>query len=276
MRNKIIQSLIFVAVLAAACGIAARIFFPASPKRELKLYGNVDVRLVDIGFRVSGKIENLFSEEGDLVKEGALLCTLEKNPYDSRLEEALANVEAIQLNLSNAEKQLKRREELVGIGGVSVENLENAEFSRDQLMANLSQAEATLAVRMDELSYTESYAPNTGIILTRIREPGSVINAGDPVYTLSLTSPVWIRAFVDEVNLGDIEFGMQVQVQTDIQRGKTYKGTIGFISPVAEFTPKTVQSEELRTDLVYRLRVYVENPDADLKQGMPVTVIVKK
>lgn len=276
MRSKIIQLLVFIGVLAASCGIAMRIFFPSAEEKILKLYGNVDVRLVDIAFRVPGKIQNLFFEEGDLVKEGALLCTLEKDPYDSRLEEALANAEAIRVNLDSAEKQLVRREDLIGIGGVSVENLENAGFSRDQLIANLSQAEAALAVRMDELSYTESYAPSTGIILSRIREEGSVVAAGEPVYTLSLSSPIWIRAFVDEVNLGDIEFGMKALIQTDIHKGKTYKGTVGFISPVAEFTPKTVQTEELRTDLVYRLRIYVENPDGDLKQGMPVTVIIKQ
>jgi HlyD family secretion protein len=68
---------------------------------------------------------------------------------------------------------------------------------------------------------------------------------------------------------------MDAEVFTDIKRGRTYSGKIGFISPVAEFTPKTVQTTELRTDLVYRLRIYVDNPDRELVQGMPVTVKLK-
>lgn len=97
----------------------------------------------------------------------------------------------------------------------------------------------------------------------------------NPVYTLSVLSPIWIRAYINEPNLGRIAFGMEAQVYTDTKSGKVYKGKIGFISPVAEFTPKTVQTTDLRTDLVYRLRIYVEDPDHLLKQGMPVTVKLK-
>lgn len=276
MRNRAITALVFIAVLSMTVGICMRVFFPKEESDDLILYGNVDVRLVDIAFRVAGKVDQLFFEEGDLIKQGSLLCTLEKNPYDSQVEEAIANIESIQANLDNADRLLQRRRELVSIGGVSQEDLDNAESSRDQLAANLVQAEATLAVRMDELSYTEVYAPTDGVILTRIREPGSVVQSGDPVYTLSVASPVWVRAFVDEPNLGYVDFGMVATITTDLKQGKTYKGKVGFISPLAEFTPKTVQSAELRTDLVYRLRIYVDNPDEELKQGMPVTVRLKK
>jgi HlyD family secretion protein len=113
------------------------------------------------------------------------------------------------------------------------------------------------------------------MILTRIREPGSVINAGEPVYTLSIDSPVWVRTYVSEPNLGKIYPGMQAEVYTDTKTNPTYYGHIGFISPVAEFTPKTVETTELRSDLVYRLRVIVDNPDRGLRQGMPVTIRLK-
>ena len=82
----------------------------------------------------------------------------------------------------------------------------------------------------------------------------------------------WLAAFVSERDLGRIYPGMPAEVHTDTPGGKIYKGQIGFISPVAEFTPKTVETTQLRTDLVYRLRIIVENPDRFLKQGMPVTV----
>ena len=95
--------------------------------------------------------------------------------------------------------------------------------------------------------------------------------AGETVFTLTLASPVWDRTYVNERDLGRIRPGLPAEVRTDSAPGKVYRAFIGFISPTAEFTPKIVETRELRTDLVYRLRVVVENPDGGLRQGMPVT-----
>jgi HlyD family secretion protein len=264
-------------VLAVICiGVIIFLFRVKKSAGELILYGNVDVRLVDIGFRIAGRVDQIFFEEGDWVEEGSLMAILDKSPYDSQVDQAQANVEAIQVIFGNAERLLKRREELIGIGGVSQEDLENAQTNRDQLWADLLQAKASLQASLDNLCYTEVFAPTDGFILTRVREPGTVVNPAEPVYTLSVASPVWIRAYVDEPNLGDIYYGMPAEITTDLKHGQMYTGQIGFISPMAEFTPKTVQSTELRTDLVYRLRIYADNPDNHLKQGMPVTVKLKK
>lgn len=238
----------------------------------LTLYGNVDVRQVNIGFRVPGQVKQLFFEEGDCVKKGSLMAVLDLTPYNSQVQEAEARVKAAKVDLSNAELLLKRREALIGVGGVSEENLEDRQTNYDRLVANLLSAEAALAVSRDQLSYTHAYAPNDGVVLTRIREPGTTLNPTDPVYTLSLSTPIWVRAYVSEPDLGKVQYGMQAKVTTDTPGAPSYIGRVGFISPVAEFTPKTVQTTELRTDLVYRLRIYIDQPDALLKQGMPVTV----
>jgi HlyD family secretion protein len=267
LKLSILLNIIIVVV------ILAFIFMrPAKKPDHLTLYGNVDVRLVDIGFRVPGRVNQLFFEEGDVVKTGQLLAVLDQTPYNSQVEEAAANVEAILVNVKNSEILLRRRKELIGVGGVSQEDLDNTQANFEQLAANLMQAEAALEVQKDNLAYTEARAPTDGIILTRIREPGTVVNASNPVCTVSVKSPVWIRAFVEEPDLGDIYYGMPAEIYTDTKDGPVYKGTVGFISPMAEFTPKTVQTTALRTDLVYRLRIYADNPDWRLKQGMPVTV----
>lgn len=270
VKKNIFIAIIFIILTGVIIALIDFAYRDRENQGEITLYGNVDVRQVDIGFRVSGQVTQLMFEEGDQVPQGTLMCTLDHTPYDSKLKEALAAAEAVQANLDNAEILLRRRQELIGSGAVSQEDLDNALARRDELVANLLLVEAAIQVAKDNLSYTQAYAPTDGIILTRIREPGTVVNPADPVYTLSVSSPVWIRAFVDEPNLGRVSYGMTAEVLTDT--GRRYTGKIGFISPVAEFTPKTVETAKLRTDLVYRLRVYVDNPDHMLVQGMPVTV----
>lgn len=274
MKKRALLILIFLLLIAIIVILISFIFRKDHDDSKIILYGNVDVRQVDIGFRVSGQVDKLFFEEGDEIRKGTLLCTLDKTPYDSKLQEAIANARAVEANLKLAQILLGRRLDLLPVGGVSQEDVDDAEAKRDQLFASLEQSYAAISVAQDNLAYTESYAPNDGIILTRVREPGTVINPTDPIYTLSLTDPVWVRAFVSEPNLGKIYYGMPATVYTD--SGGEYDGKIGFISPVAEFTPKTVETVQLRTDLVYRLRVYVDNPDHGLLQGMPVTVHLKK
>ena len=275
MRRRFI---IAIGIILLAILIIGSITFGSRSRahsRELTLYGNVDVRQVDIGFRVAGQVTQLVFEEGDQVQTGDLMTVLDKTPYDNEVNQAAANLDAVAATLDNAEKLLKRRLELIGIGGVSQEDLDQALSNRDQLRANFLQGEAALSIAMDNLSYTEAFAPTDGVILTRIREPGTVVNPADPVYTLSVTSPVWVRAYVDEPHLGQVYYGMPCEIYTDIEDGIVYTGKVGFISPVSEFTPKTVETTQLRTDLVYRLRIYADNPDRGLVQGMPVTVKLK-
>jgi HlyD family secretion protein len=265
-------------VIAIVAIVAIAEYFILKEKKdasELVLFGNVDVRLVDISFRVAGKVAQLFFEEGDCIKKGDLLAKLDNTPYDALLEQSRAAENSVAANLKNAEILWKRREDLIGVGGVSQEDLDNATANYRELYANWMQAKAAVQVQEDNMAYTEVFAPTDGVILTRIREPGTVVNPSDPVYTLSVASPVWIRAFVAEPDLGKIYYGMPAEIYTDTKNAPVYKGQVGFISPIAEFTPKTVETLQIRTDLVYRLRIYADNPDWHLKQGMPVTVKLK-
>lgn len=271
MRKIVILILIAIAALA----IAFYAFYHFSKSKQgdtITLFGNVDIRQVDLGFRVPGRVDFLHFEEGDPVTPGKLMATLDKQPYLDQVREANANVESIKASLKNAVRILQRRQELITDGSVSQEDLDNAIANEEVLRANLKQAEAALAIALTNLKFTEVFAPTEGTILTRIREPGTVVNPAEPVYTLSVNSPVWVRAFVPEPELGLVYPGMVAEIHTDTAGGKVYTGQVGFISPVAEFTPKSVETTQLRTDLVYRLRIYADNPDRNLRQGMPVTV----
>lgn len=274
MRRLIIVSILVVIVVVLI--VLGFLFYgrhQGSPDL-LVLYGNVDVRQVDLGFRVSGRITSMPWQEGDWVEAGTLMAELDKQPYADQVAQAQANVESLKPSLLYAEQVLRRRRALLGLGdgSVSTEEYEQALSSRQGLAASLEAATAALGIAQTNLHDTEVYAPADGMILTRIREPGTVVRAADPVYTLSLVSPIWVRAFISEPQLGLIYPGMEAEVRTDTPGGRVYPGHVGFISPVAEFTPKTVETADLRTHLVYRLRIIADNPDQGLRQGMPVTV----
>ena len=139
-------------------------------------------------------------------------------------------------------------------------------------MVDLVREAVDCVIRAGDLQDSTLVAPSDGTLLTRAVEPGTVLNEGGTVFTVSLTRPVWVRAYVDERNLDQAQPGRKVLLYTDGRPDKPYHGQIGFVSPTAEFTPKTVETPDLRTDLVYRLRIVVTDADDALRQGMPVTV----
>jgi len=319
MKRRIILLLVLLVLAAASYG------YPRTQNNnELTLFGNVDVRQVDLSFKVGGRILTLGVDEGDRVTTGQSIATLDKRYFEddlriararqaaqaanlaklehgSRPEEiaqARANVDLATSTLDNDRVTLARQKEMLTTAVSSRQNFDNANAAYQQSLArqayavqalrlaelgpraeDIEAARAQLALETATVSVSERaladadlVAPSNGIILTRVREPGAIVSPGETVFTLTLDAPVWVRAFVGEPDLGKIRPGMAADVTTDTKGGKVYRGHVGFISPVAEFTPKSVETRELRTDLVYRLRIIVDAPDQGLRQGMPVTV----
>ena len=133
---------------------------------------------------------------------------------------------------------------------------------------------AELGLVRKRLGDTRLRAPRDGIVRERILEPGDITSPERPVFVLALIDPVWVRAYAPETVLGKLAPGMRAHVSTDSYPDKTYNGWVGFISPTAEFTPKNVETPELRTRLVYQVRVYVCNSENELRLGMPATVTI--
>ena len=248
------------------------------PKTNIiKTYGNVEIRQVDLSFQVSGKIEKMLKEEGDKVEKGELLATIDSKDYKANLDKAQADVE-IALALKNeAEDKFNRQAPLTTDNTLSKQDYDTLLNTKDKAKADYNKAIASKEYAQNQLDYTKIYAPDNGIITVRVEEPGATVNKGQIVYTMTKTTPVWIRAYVNETNLGNIKYGQKTKIYTDsinpdTGEKRSYEGYIGYISPVAEFTPKTVQTTDLRTDLVYRIRVYIDNVDDYLRQGMPTTI----
>ncbi|MBP3923982.1 efflux RND transporter periplasmic adaptor subunit [bacterium] len=262
--------------------IGTAVFFLTRKKEnpnQLTLYGNIEIRQVDLSFQVSGIIEKMLKEEGDSVKKGELLAILDARDYKSNLEKATAEVEKTLALKNDSLEKFNRNAPLVEDDTISKQEYDTLKNTRDKSLADYNASVAAKNYAQNQLDYTKIYAPDDGIVMVRVQEPGATVNKGQIVYSISKNKPVWVRAYVNETDLGNIKYGQEVEVNTDTidpQTGKTrtYKGQIGYISPVAEFTPKTVQSTDLRTDLVYRIRVYINDIDEYLRQGMPVTINV--
>jgi len=150
---------------------------------------------------------------------------------------------------------------------------EAAEGSRKEdiaiARANLAEANADLGLARIDESYTTLRAPASGVIAVRQAELGEVVEPGSPVVTLDDLDHVWLRAYIAESDLGRIHWGQDATITTDTYPGKQYHGRISFISPDAEFTPKSVQTYQERVTLVYRIKIDIANPDHELKPGMP-------
>ncbi len=135
--------------------------------------------------------------------------------------------------------------------------------------ARLEQAKALLAASETRLDYTLVVSPIKGVVLSKNVEPGEYVAPGTPVVTVADLEHIWLRAYIDEPDLGRVKLGQKVRVRTDTYPGKIYEGKISFISSQAEFTPKNVQTEKERVKLVYRVKIDVANPQMELKPGMP-------
>jgi membrane fusion protein YbhG len=271
--------------------------------------GRVESVLVEEGEEV-GKGQLLATLESETYKAeveaataqaAAARAALNRLLAGSRPEEirqARANMQAIAADLEDARATLARSEKLAPDNVVAkqkldqdrarVKGLEARLRAAGQLLslavqgprkediaearAQLQAKEAALALALQHLEYTKLFAKDRGVINTRVVEPGAVVLAQAPVLTMALLRPVWVRTYVSEANLGRIRPGMKAQVFTDSFPKRPFAATVGYISPVAEFTPKSVETPELRTSLVYRMRVNVDNPEKVLRQGMPVTI----
>ncbi|MDN5106495.1 efflux RND transporter periplasmic adaptor subunit [Aliarcobacter butzleri] len=212
------------------------------------------------------------------------------------LEAKAAMEEAIE-NLNKIKDTYNRQANLFKTKSTSEENFTISQLNYKQALATLDKAKALYELRKngyrnEDIKIQESNlksleiqaekikidlndsvikAPVNGVILTRFKEIGAITNAGESILEIAKTDEFWVRAYIDEKNLGNIRPGLKMSIQTD-SRSENYEGVIGFISPVAEFTPKNIETQELRADLVYSFRVIVKNPDDKIRQGMPVTL----
>ena len=323
MRRFLIVAAVL--AIAGAAGFWLYTHRDAAPT-ELTLYGNVDLRQVDLAFNGSERIAAVDAREGERVHKGDVLARLDTRRLEPQvaqaeaqvaaqravvermrngsrpeeIEQARANLEQVKADAANASVQYQRKTDLLARNAGTQMDFDNAKAALDMAEArvklnrsaldltlagprkeDIAQAEAQLRGNEAQLSYLRQQladaqlaAPVDGVVRSRLMEPGEMASPQRPVFSLALTDPKWVRAYVSEIDLGKVHPGTKAIVAVDSFPDRGFDGWIGFISPVAEFTPKDVQTPELRSSLVYEVRVFVNDPSDDLRLGMPATVHV--
>jgi len=323
MRKKIIAVVVLLLIIAAAYVFYNQQQAPLSAN-TLTLFGNIDIREVQLKVNASEHITSIFVEEGDRVKKGQLLAKIDTQLLQAKLAEAQANLAVQQqvvarLHAGSRPQEIKkaradhaaakaearaakdtahRLEKLLPKKQASADDVETAHAKAEAAKARADSVAETLALiiagpRKEDVAVAEAqlkarqaavelakqqlddaslYSPADGIIRNRILEPGDMVSPQSAIFTLALVDPVWARVYVPETSLGKIAPGFDAEIISDSYPGKVFHGWVGYISPTAEFTPKNVQTAELRTRLVYSIRVYACNANNKLRLGMPVTV----
>ncbi|MBT0654557.1 efflux RND transporter periplasmic adaptor subunit [Geomobilimonas luticola] len=277
-----------------------------SVEASFKIPGRVMERLVDEGMRVEAGQLVARLDSSDLAKEVALrqadvqaaraaLAELEAGSRKEEIGQAEATLERAEAEATRAEADFKRVKSLFEREVVARRDLDNARAAVDAATANVrlareslslsrkgprqeridqgraraKEAEAALAIARERLSYAALTAPSTGMVMAKHVEPGEQVATGTPVVTIGDMENTWVRAYINETDLGRVKLGQKVNVTTDTYPGKSYPGTVSFIASEAEFTPKNVQTQKERVKLVYRIKITIPNPDMELKPGMP-------
>lgn len=350
----------------------------------IQVSGNIEATTIDVAFKISGKIDKRLVDEGDIVKEGQLIATLEhkdllaqKAKAGATLETARSRLPALEKNIDyqdqattqeisqaqaaveNAKARLQqlldgsrpqeiqsakagvdqaladmekkkadmdRAKKLYQDKYIAAQDWDAAKTAYDMAVANYKKAQenydlvvegprkeeiaagraqleqsqaalrlakthriqidvlkkelptaqgqvkeaaSALEVIQTQIEYSNLYAPTSGVVLVKNAEPGEFVVPGGAVVTLGQIEKPWLKAFINESDLGRVKLGQKVSVTTDTYPGKEYPGKVTFISSKAEFTPKNVQTAKERVKLVYRIKVGLENPQNELKPGMP-------
>jgi HlyD family secretion protein len=228
------------------------------------------------------------------------VAKLKAGSRPEEIRQAAAVRDAAQIAVEEARQVYRRQQDLVEKGFVAQQQADTAknalDAARERLKAaeeahrlavlgsrkedvaaaeaGLAAQEAAVAGLRHEISEGELKAPEAGIIEKRILEPGDMASPQKPAFTLALTGAAWARVYLPETALGRVPMGAKAMIATDSHPDRRYAGWVGYVSPTAEFTPKTVETAELRTSLVYQARVFACEGQEALRQGMPVTVTI--
>jgi len=235
----------------------------------IKVSGTIEATDVRLSFRVAGKIKELLTDEGRVVKLGEIVARLDTDELKKIKDEAAASLKAAQYTYERARDDYARLENLFKAGSISAQRRDSAKTAADAARANVEALSASLALAKTRLGFADLASPLDGFVLVKSAEAGEVVQAGTTIFTVADLRDIWLTAYINETDLGRVKLNQEAYIKTDTYPNKQYRGRISFIAQEAEFTPKQIQTTEERVKLVYRIKIAIDNTYLELKPGMP-------
>jgi HlyD family secretion protein len=270
MKKRLIIAGILLAV-AIAAGLVYR-FENGRDKEGITLSGNVEVTEVNVAFKIPGRVRTLFTDEGRAVRQGEKIADLDSEEFVSLVNQSRAAVQNAEAQMEKAKSDYERYTSLFKDGVISPQQMVSAKTSYEGAASLLQMNRAALQTAEVRLHDSVVYSPLDGVVLRKNVEQGETVSAGTPVFTLGDLANPWIKVYVKEDKLGFVKLGQKAEVSVDSFPGKKYEGEVTYISSEAEFTPKTVQTQEERVKLVFGVKVSVKNVNNELKPSLPADV----
>lgn len=237
--------------------------------RTIKVSGNIEGDDVRLSFRVEGRILELLTDEGCVIRRGDVVAHLDTDELTKVRDDAFAALKAEEYQANLARIDYLRAENLLAAGAISVQKRDMAKTKADALMSNVEALKARLDLATTRLGFADLASSLDGFVLTKSALAGEVVKVGAPVFTAIDLHNIWLTAYVNETDLAKVKLNQPAYVKTDTYPHKVYPGRISYVSQQAEFTPKYIQTNEERVKLVYRIKIRVDNSSLELKPGMP-------
>lgn len=271
------RRIIIIVFIALFVSVGLFVYWGQKKNRAGELFysGTIEATQAKLSFQVPGRVAQVNFREGQSVKQGELIAELERAELQARYAQASALVKSASDTLTNARKNYERFEELFKKGVVSEKERDNLKLNYEISQAKLAEAQSLLKQASVYLDYTRLKSPMDGVITSRNIEPGETVTAGREIITVSDLSNVELKIFVEETQIGKVRPDQEAAVTIDTFPGKVYEGRVSFISPDGEFTPKIIQTKKERVKLVYLVKVTIDNPNFELKTGMPADAQLK-
>ena len=270
MKRRLIM-----AGIVLSAGVALIVFLRLGNTRDkgtLTLSGNVEVTEVNMGFKIPGRVQRLYTDEGMTVTKGEKIALLDSAELESMVNQSKASVKNAEAQFEKARKDHERYALLYRDGVIASQQMDAAKSSYDVAVSQLQLSLASLRTAEVKLKDSVMYAPLNGVVLRKNIEEGETVGAGTMVITIGDLEHPWVKVYVKEDELGDVKLGQKADIAVDSFPNKKYEGMVTYISSDAEFTPKNVETKEERVKLVFGVKVSVKNQNNELKPGMPADV----
>jgi len=273
-KKKLIKVIVILAVLGIGIYYAAIYGIAYFNRDRLYASGTIEAVEIEVASKVQGRVESFAVDEGDIVKKGDIIASLESSELAASLDQARAIELTAKVKLENSKKTYDRGTKLKKKRMISDQEFDTMKSSYDSANADYSRSIA--ARRLAEIAFNEATirAPISGTILTKVADPGDLMAPFSTVVTMADLSILDLMLYVPETKYGKIMLKDYVYISVDSYPGETFTGRISNISNKAEFTPKNIQTKEERTTQVFGVKVKIPNPDDKLKPGLHADAVI--